>query len=84
MEAFLLIVPPGYTKLLDAQRIIEAYSVDGFRDLCVRGSWGEIDGVVEAEGQLPAGMTLTEAVFVDVPNNDVEPYQVWMKFGPLT
>lgn len=84
MDSFLLIVPEGYTKLLDCQRILEAYGVESFRDLSRREAWGEIDGMVEAEGQLPSGQTLAEALFVEVPGSIEEPYLVLMKFRPLT
>jgi hypothetical protein len=82
-DVFLMVVPEGYIKLLDAMRILEAYSVEGFRELCKLGAWGEIDGLIEAEGQLPAGQMIEQAIFVEVPNATAEPYQVWMKFMPV-
>jgi hypothetical protein len=81
----LMIHGPEWTVYPQAETnaYVEQMGIDAARDLFQRGSWGEIDGIVEAAGQLPAGMTVSGGKFLDTTNEGPDRYIMLLLFAPL-
>jgi hypothetical protein len=81
----LLIYGPEWTVYDAAATVdyVNQMGVEAARDLFQRGSWGEIDGIVEAAGLLPTGMTVSGGKFLDTTNEGPDRYIILLQFMPL-
>lgn len=79
---FLLVAPPPWYALPNSGALIAQWGLEGIRSDIEQGVWGGIDGLVEAEGLLPVGMTVSGAKLIDATSGGGDEPQLWLLFAP--
>jgi hypothetical protein len=79
-DEFLLLHGPDWIEIQDANDLVYSWGEESILTMINSQSWGELDGIIEAAGHLPPGMTVSNGkAFRDGSN-----FRLWVVFSPLT
>lgn len=78
-QQFLLLHGPEWIEIEYATELVYLWGEDGIYTMINGQSWGELDGLIEAEGLLPVGQTVSNGKAF----RDGNIFRLWVTFSPL-
>lgn len=77
MSEFLMVVPPGWTEIPNAEEVINNTLGDGAHGAIAQELWWEFTNALDAFGLLPAGQIVTDARLFKT-GDPLNPVRLWV------